>query len=131
MTGSIREVAPIRAVAQRGARKPTESAVTEIEGESPREWVPVDSPQVPAGEGHLENLGDDITSNFKVGAKLDSIREAGGREVAVGAYHSGGGRWHEEELAAWQWFGVVAGGGGQQHHHQCHHRGTVSRENRQ
>ena len=105
MTGSSREVAPVRETSQGDAKEHIEAAGKAVEGECPREWVPVDLSQVPAGMGRLDTQTCSEDSGVKVGAQLSSIREAGLREVAVGAYHPGGNRWHEEELAAWQWFG--------------------------
>ena len=105
MVDKVRQVAPVRGEVQGGARRYTEQALEVVEKECPREWAPVDSPQVPAGEGRLEHHANDEDPIVKVGARLQSIRKSGEGEPLGGTRHTGMGRRREEELMTMQWFG--------------------------
>ena len=115
MTGRVRQVAPVRRVTGGGARSWIEPVMEKVEKERPREWAPVDSPQVPAGEGRLDQQDAVEDSRVEVGAQVASRGK--GSEKESGTNHSGGGRWLEEEHEVVGGFGGIAG---QQHHD--HHR---------
>ena len=83
-----------------------------VEEEYPREWVPVDSPQVTAGEGRLGKQAIIEDSIAKVGVQLKSIRRAESMVPGRKAHHTGGCRRREEELDAVGWFGGI-----DQHHY--------------
>ena len=115
MAERVREVAPIRKVAQGGEKSHTESTVESVEEKYPREWVPVDSPQVPAGEGRLGKQPEVDNPIAKVGVQLKSLRKAESRVPGRRAHHAGGCRRCEEEHMVAQWFGRARY---QLHHHQ-------------
>ena len=103
MTEKVREVAQSREVAQGEARRCAEPAMEGLEAERPREWVPVDSPQVPAGEGRPDMQTVVNDSGVGVGAQKASRGKASEKESRTN--HPGGGRWLEEELEAVRWLG--------------------------
>ena len=118
MTGKVREVKSIREVAQGGARGHIKSTMEKVEEKHPREWVPVDSPQVTAGEGRLGKRASVEDSVAKVGVQLKSIRRAGGMVPGRKAHHTGGCRRREEELNVVGWYGGIDGSAVvRQHHH--------------
>ena len=82
-----------------------------VEEKYPREWVPVDSPQVTAGEGRLGTQASVEDSIAKVGVQLKSVRRVGDVVPGQRAHHTGGCRRREEELNVVGWFGGIGSHG--------------------